>query len=66
MKKTSAKTNMYYAVYDITDDSTRSDIVQILPEKYRICKDTEKCILRKSYNSTKKGYNRNGKNNHKK
>jgi CRISPR-associated protein Cas2 len=30
MKKTSAKSNMYYAIYDITDDSTRSDIVQIL------------------------------------
>ena len=31
MKK-SAKSNMYYAVYDITDDSTRSDIVQILKD----------------------------------
>ena len=30
MKKTSAKSNMYYAVYDITDDSIRSNIVQIL------------------------------------
>lgn len=30
MKKTSAKSNMYYAVYDITDDCTRSDIVQML------------------------------------
>ena len=30
MKKTGAKSNMYYAIYDISDDSTRSDIVQIL------------------------------------